>query len=40
MMASTAAFINCTGGVNGDVPTEITKSDVDEVVAALSNNDA
>jgi len=40
MLASTASFINCTGGVNGDNPTEITRSDVDEVVRTLLNNDA
>ena len=28
MLAATASFINCTGGVNGDNPTEITRSDV------------
>ena len=38
MLASTASFINCTGGVNGDNPTEITRSDVDTVVRALLNN--
>lgn len=40
MLASTASFINCTGGVNGDNPTEITRADVDEVVRALLNNNA
>jgi len=40
MLAGTAAFINCTGGVNGDVPTEITRSDVDDVVRALLGNNA
>jgi N4-gp56 family major capsid protein len=40
MLAATAAFINCTGGVNGDVPTEITRTDVDTVVRALLNNNA
>ncbi len=40
MLASTASFINCTGGVNGDVPTEITRSDVDTVIRALLNNNA
>jgi N4-gp56 family major capsid protein len=40
MLASTASFINCTGGVNGDVPTEITRSDVDTVVRSLLNNNA
>lgn len=40
MLASTAAFINCVGGVNGDTPTEITRSDVDDVVTALLGADA
>jgi len=40
MLASTASFINCTGGVNGDTPTEITRSDVDTIVRALLNNNA
>jgi len=40
MLAGTAGFINCTGGVNGDNPTEITRSDVDVVVRALLNNNA
>lgn len=40
MLASTAAFINCTGGVNGDNPTELTRSDVDDVVRSLLGNNA
>ena len=40
MLASTASFINCTGGVNGDSPTEITRSDVDEIVRTLLDNNA
>lgn len=40
MLASTAAFINCTAGVNGDNPTELTRPDVDNVVKALLGNDA
>lgn len=40
MLAATAGFINCTGGVNGDNPTEITRTDVDEVVRTLLDNDA
>ena len=40
MLAGTAAFINSTGGVNGDNPTEITRSDVDTVVRTLLNNNA
>lgn len=40
MLAATASFINCTAGVNGDSPTEITRPDVDEVVRTLLNNNA
>lgn len=40
MLASTASFINCTGGVDGDNPTEITRTDVDNVVRTLLNNNA
>jgi N4-gp56 family major capsid protein len=40
MLASTASFINCTGGTNGDNPTEITRSDVDLVVRTLRGNNA
>lgn len=40
MLASTASSINCTGGVNGDNPTELTRSDVDEIVRLLLDNDA
>ena len=40
MLAATASFINCTGGFNGDTPTEITRTDVDEVVRTLLNNNA
>ena len=40
MLAATAGFINCVGGVNGDNPTEITRSDVDGVVRTLLNNNA
>ena len=40
MLSGTAAFINCTGGVNGDSPTEITRSDVDVIVRTLVNNNA
>jgi hypothetical protein len=40
MLAGTAAFINSTGGFNGDNPTEITRSDVDTVVRGLLNNNA
>lgn len=40
MLAGTAAFINCTAGVNGDNPTEIARADVDTVVRTLLNNNA
>jgi N4-gp56 family major capsid protein len=40
MLAATAGFINCVGGVNGDNPTEITRADVDTVVRTLLTADA
>jgi N4-gp56 family major capsid protein len=40
MLNSTASFINCVGGTNGDNPTEITRSDVDTVVRTLRGNNA
>ena len=40
MLQSTASFINCTGGVDGDNPTEITRSYVDTVVKTLRGNNA
>ncbi len=40
MLASTSSFINCVGGSNGDVPTEITRSDIDDSIRSLVTNDA
>lgn len=40
MLAASASFINCVGGVNGDVPTEITRSDVDVIIKTLKSNNA
>jgi N4-gp56 family major capsid protein len=40
MLSSTAAFINCVNGVDGDNPTEITRSDIDVVVRTLRGNNA
>jgi N4-gp56 family major capsid protein len=40
MLASTASFINCVGGINGDVPSEVTRYDVDGVVQTLLGNNA
>lgn len=37
-LEATASVVNCVGGVNGDVPTEMTLSDVDDIVAVLQNN--
>lgn len=39
MLTATASTINCTAGVNGDNPTEITASDIDDVCAALMGAD-
>lgn len=40
MLASTAAFINCTGGGNGDNPTNLSIADIRTVVRTLLNNNA
>lgn len=40
MLASTASFINCTGGINGDNPTDPARSDVNTVVQTLIGNNA
>lgn len=40
MLAGTAAFINATGGTNGDNPTQITRSDIDGVIRTLVTNNA
>jgi N4-gp56 family major capsid protein len=40
MLASTASFINATGGTNGDNPTELARSDIDEVIKTLAGNNA
>lgn len=39
-LEATASVINCVGGVNGDLPTEMTTSDTDDVVAVLQGNSA
>lgn len=38
-LESSASIINCVGGSNGDLPTEMNVSDVDDVVAVLQGND-
>jgi N4-gp56 family major capsid protein len=40
MLASTATFVNCVNGANGDLPTEITRADCDFVVRSLRGNNA
>jgi N4-gp56 family major capsid protein len=37
-LEATASVINCVGGTNGDLPTEMNISDVDDVVTTLQNN--
>ncbi len=37
-LESSASVINCVGGVNGDLPTEMSVSDIDDVVTVLQNN--
>ena len=39
-LESSASIINCVGGVNGDLPTEMAISDIDDVVTVLQNNSA
>lgn len=40
MLASTASQFNCVGGVNGDNPTEQSRSDYDTLIFQLLTNDA
>lgn len=39
-LESTASVINCVGGANGDLPTEMSLSDTDDIVTLLQNNSA
>ncbi len=40
VLITTATVINCTGGVNGDNPTELSRPDIDVVIRTLIGNDA
>ena len=40
MLLSSASAYNCVLGYNGDLPTNITLSDIDNVATTLSSNDA
>jgi N4-gp56 family major capsid protein len=39
-LEATASIVNCVGGSNGDLPTEMEVSDIDDIVAVLQGNDA
>jgi len=39
-LEATASVVNCVGGTNGDLPTEMSLSDVDDIVTILQNNSA
>lgn len=39
-LESSASIINCVGGQNGDIPTEMSITDVDDVFTVLQNNSA
>lgn len=39
-LEATASVVNCVGGDNGDVPTEMSLADVDDIVSVLQGNDA
>jgi len=39
-LESTASVVNSVGGSNGDLPTELALSDMDDIVALLQDNDA
>ena len=38
-LEATASMVNCVGGSNGDVPTEMTVTDVDDITSTLQQND-
>jgi N4-gp56 family major capsid protein len=38
-LESSASVVNCVGGSNGDLPTEMALSDLDDIVAVLQGND-
>lgn len=40
MLQSTASIYNCTGGANGDQPTNLSLPDIDNVTSTLLSNDA
>lgn len=40
VLASTSSVLQCSNGVNGETPTELTKADIDTAVQTLLSNDA
>jgi len=40
VLASTSSVLQCSNGVNGNTPTELSSSDIDSAVQTLLNNDA
>ncbi len=40
LFASSVSYINCTGGINGDQPSNISANDVNNIERILLNNDA
>lgn len=40
VLASTSSVLQCSNGVNGNTPTELTKADIDSSVKTLLGNDA
>ncbi len=39
-LESSASVVNCVHGINGDLPTEMTLQDTDDIVTVLQNNSA
>ena len=40
VLAATTSVINCSNGVNGNTPTELTRADIDTAMVALDSSDA
>lgn len=40
VLASTSSVLQCSNGINGGTPTELTKADIDSAVKTLLSNDA
>lgn len=40
VLASTSSVLQCSNGLNGETPTELTKTDIDTAVKTLLGNDA